>query len=263
MSLRKREKVQEVPRCVTIGMTKNNREKIKVTFKISRVIFIFFAIISIVFIGLMVFVRAFVTFHEPLPTFSKDGEMLVGKPVLYLYPQKTTDISVRLDFDGKIIADYPAYDEVKRGWDVTAYPDGKIINHTDGKEYSYIFWEGLSSITPRDFSRGFVVPGKDSARFLQSLLSKMGLTPKEYNEFIVYWYPKLQLNAYNYIYFAGDEYTDKAKLTISPKPDSVLRVYMLYKPLDRPISVQPQELHPFKRNGFTVVEWGGSEIKEK
>lgn len=242
-------------------MITKNKKKITVTFKIPRAVFILLAIIGAVFICLMVLARVFAVIHEHIPTFSKDGEILVGKPVLYLYPQKVTDISVRLDFKGKIIADYPVYDKVKKGWDVTAYPDGKIINLADGQEYSYIFWEGLSPIIPHDQSIGFVVPGKDSVRFLQTTLSHMGLTPKEYNEFIVYWYPRLQKNAYNYIYFAGDEYTEKAKLTISPKPDSVLRVYMLYKSLNHPIPVTQQDLHSFERKGFTVVEWGGSEIQ--
>lgn len=249
-------------------MTTKKSKKMTFAFKIARAVIISFAIFGAVFIGMMVFVRMLPAVHEPLPTVheppstsSKDGEALFGKPVLYLYPQKITNVSVRLDFDGKIIVDYPSYDVMKKGWDVTAYPDGKIISNADGKEYSYIFWEGLSTITPRDFSRGFVVPGKDSVRFLQSALSKMGLTPKEYNEFIVYWYPKLKANAYNFIYFAGDEYTEKAKLTIFPEPDSLLRIYMLYKPLDHPMYVQPQELHSFERKGFTVVEWGGSEIK--
>ena len=41
-----------------------------------------------------------------------------------------------------------------------------------------------------DFKEGFVVKGSESAEFLRETLSQMGLTPKEYNEFIVYWAPK-------------------------------------------------------------------------
>ena len=39
----------------------------------------------------------------------------------------------------------------------------------------------------------------------------MGLTPREYNEFIVYWLSKMQHNAYNLIAFQGSEYTDHAR----------------------------------------------------
>ena len=50
---------------------------------------------------------------------------------------------------------------------------------------------------------------------------------------------------------------DQAKLVITPKPDSLLRVFMVYKPLQQKITVPEQELKPFTRKGFTVVEWGG------
>ena len=108
-----------------------------------------------------------------------------------------------------------------------------------------------------DFKEGFVVKGSDSAEFLRETLSQMGLTPKEYNEFIVYWAPKLQENEYNKIYFAEDDYTDKAKLEINPKPDSILRVFMVYEKADENTVLPKQEIKPFERKGFTVVEWGG------
>jgi hypothetical protein len=36
---------------------------------------------------------------------------------------------------------------------------------------------------------------------------------------------------------------------------------MAFKPLSRPISIPPQKLAPFERKGFTVIEWGGSEVR--
>ena len=177
----------------------------------------------------------------------------VAKPVIYLYPPKTTDISVNLHYTGKLTCTYPP---IGNGWHVTAQPDGTLINHADKKEYSYLFWEGESE-TRFDMSHGFVVAGKATAIFLQEKLAFMGLTPREYNEFIVYWLPQMQDNPYNLITFQGKEYTDQAKLVITPSPDSVLRVFMVYKPLQQKITVPEQELKPFTRTGFTVVEWGG------
>jgi hypothetical protein len=183
-----------------------------------------------------------------------------GKPVIYLYPQTPQNIKVLLNLDGTLTSSYPAYNN---GWNIFAYPDGKLINSTDNKEYGYLFWEGVSSEgTKYDLSKGFVVEGKDTASFLQDKLSKMGLTPKEYNEFIVYWMPKMQNNKYNLIHFASkEEYDDKAKLTIEPKPDSMLRVFMVYKSLNEKVEVTPQEIKSFSRNGFSVVEWGGTEVE--
>jgi len=179
------------------------------------------------------------------------------KPVIYLYPQEETQVSVKLDFDGILTCTYPAYNN---GWNVEAYPDGTIINDADNQKYSYLFWEGESN-TQYDFSKGFVVAGADTTSFLQQKLSYMGLMPKEYNEFIVYWLPQMQNNAYNLITFQGADYTNSAKLDISPTPDSVLRVFMAYKPLKEKISLQEEPLQPFVRKGFTVVEWGGTEVK--
>ena len=106
-----------------------------------------------------------------------------------------------------------------------------------------------------------MVAAEDTEAFLQEKLSYLGLTPREYNEFIVYWGPLLRENPYNLITFQGKAYTDSAVLHITPEPDSVLRVFMAYKPLQAPIEIEPQELSAFDREGFTVVEWGGAKIK--
>lgn len=193
----------------------------------------------------------------PFP--SSGDETRMDKPVIYLYPTVVTDVNVNLNYKGKIIADYPEYDNSIKGWNVTAYPDGKIIDKADGKEYSYLFWEGRPTEKINwDLSTGFVVKGSDTRQFLQQKLSEIGLMPKEYNEFIVYWYPILKDNAYNLVHFAGSQYTDTAELTVAPEPDSLLRVFMVYKPLDEKVSIKEQSMKPFVRKGFTVVEWGGT-----
>ena len=178
------------------------------------------------------------------------------KPVIYLYPKEEEVIDVKLEYKGELTVNYPEY---KDGWKVKAKPDGTLINIEDNREYSYLFWEGLSDID-WDITEGFVVKNEDTVDFLQEKLEYMGLTPKEYNEFIVYWLPILQENDYNLIYFAGDEYDEYAKLNINPKADSILRVMMVYKPLDKPIEIKEQKLEQFKREGFTVVEWGGTKV---
>jgi hypothetical protein len=186
-----------------------------------------------------------------------DDRGRLDKPVIYLYPQEKTDVSVSLSYDGELEYTYPTYHD---GWRVTAYPDGTLINKEDNQEYSYLFWEGISSGREFDLSEGFVVKGEDTAEFLQKKLSYMGLLPKEYNEFIVYWLPQMQDNPYNLITFQGKAYTDSAVLNISPKPDSMLRVFMTYKPLDQSIKIPGQKLTTFQREGFAVIEWGGTEI---
>jgi hypothetical protein len=77
----------------------------------------------------------------------------------------------------------------------------------------------------------------------------------------MYWYPKLQEYPYVQITFAGEDYSQGAPLKITPKPDSFLRVFMVAKPLDVPIQIEPQTLEKFERKGFSVVEWGGTILK--
>lgn len=180
------------------------------------------------------------------------AECILAKPVIYLYPAETTDVTVTLE-GVDFMTTYPAYNG---GWHVTAQPDGTITNLADGYEYSYLFWDGTSDFTP-DFSEGFCVKGEDTAEFLRTTLSAMGLTAKEYNEFIVYWLPLMEGNEYNVISFQGENYDSTAKLTVSPEPDSVLRVFMAWYGTDEYTELKPQELSGFNRDGFTVVEWGG------
>ena len=43
-----------------------------------------------------------------------------------------------------------------------------------------------------------------------------------------------------------------------------LRVFVLFKGLNKPIKIEEQDLSyysNFERSGFTVVEWGGTPIK--
>lgn len=182
----------------------------------------------------------------------------VEKPVIYLYPEKTMEVHVELDFEGVLTSTYPAY---QNGWTVTAAPDGTLTDSETGRTYYCLFWEGVSS-EAYDMTEGFVVAGSDTAAFLEEALAQLGLTEKEANEFIIYWLPRMEDNAYNLICFQTDAYTDRAQLRITPAPDSVLRVFMTWQPLAAPVDIAPQKLEGFVREGFTVVEWGGAEITE-
>ena len=178
-----------------------------------------------------------------------------AKPVIYLYPEEKMDVTVHLDYDGKLTCTYPAYDG---SWAVTAQPDGTLTDMAD-QTYNYLYWEGITQ-TKYDFSQGFCVPGEDTAAFLEDTLAQLGLTRREANEFIVYWLPRMEANPYNLIAFQSAAYTDHARLTISPEPDGLLRVFMAWQPLEAPADIPPQNLPAFERTGFTVVEWGGAEI---
>ncbi len=178
------------------------------------------------------------------------------KPVIYLYPERETEVTVRLDYAGRLICTYPAYNG---GWRVLARPDGTLTDES-GQTYSYLYWEGMNG-AEYDFSEGFCVAGSDTAAFLEDALSRLGLNRREANEFIVYWLPRMEANPYNLIAFQSDAYTDTAKLSIEPAPDTLLRVFMAWKPLENAVNVPPQSLVSPERTGFTAVEWGGCQVE--
>ena len=228
---------------------------------IKRIIKIIIWISTILFFMIIIFiVVSIITWSAKLEV-SWSNEV-IHKPNIYLYPEEKTDVMVNLDFQGKIFADYPEYNNEIKWWEVEAHPNGKIINKADGNEYSYLFWEGNNYTVDWNINTWFVIPWEQTRDFLQEILPKMGLIPKEYNEFIVYWYPLIQNNPYNLIYFAEKEYTDLAPLSTIPKYDSMLRVFMVVKPLIDPIDIDPQKIKSFNRKGFTVVEWGWTILKK-
>ena len=181
---------------------------------------------------------------------------LAYKPVIYLYPEEETNVSVELHLDGNLTCTYPAY---QNGWSVTAEPDGTLTD-INGQTYNYLYWEGQTNAR-WDMTKGFCVKGEDTAAFLEAALASLGLTRREANEFIVYWLPLMEQNPYNIISFQTDIYTDAAKLEIEPAPDTLIRVFMTWQSSKIYIELPEQELTTTQRTGFTAVEWGGTEIK--
>ena len=109
---------------------------------------------------------------------------------------------------------------------------------------------------------GFVVKGEDTIEFLEEKLEILGLNEREANEFIIYWLPKLENNKYNFIRFqTEEEINNNMPLEITPKPDTVIRVVMEFKELEESIEIEKQQLETPERIGYTVVEWGGTEIE--
>ncbi len=174
-----------------------------------------------------------------------------AKPVIYLYPERTTDISVALDWEKRSLTSIPNYGN---GWQVTATPQGNI---TSGwKNYPYLFWEDMIRY-PKPIT-GFVVKQENLSSFLDQKLSFLGLNSQEIEDFKNYWLPVMNNSQYYRINFITNEQMDKsAPITILPKPDSIQRVFMDWSWLSRTVSIPEQQLVPFSRTGFSVVEWWG------
>lgn len=183
----------------------------------------------------------------------------VDKPIIYLYPKETMQISIKLGRYENLTCTYPKYEGE---WNVIANPNGDLIDTKTGRNLYSLYWEGKNS-TEFNTQDGFVIKGADTAKFLEEKLEILGLTDRESEEFIIYWLPQMENNKYNYIRFCTmDEINENMPLEISEKPDSLIRVLMIFEPLDEYKEVPEQKLTTQKREGFVAVEWGGSKLSE-
>ena len=179
------------------------------------------------------------------------------KPVIYLYPNKPMDISVQLKLKNSVFTTvYPKFTN-KDTWNVHAEPDGTIS--IKDRKYPYLFWEALSYETI-DLNEGFVVTDKEAEAFLEEKLDILGLNNKEKTDFITYWLPVLIKNKLSLCSFQKQKFFDTMELNVTPKPDSMIRIFLNILKLDKPINVKEQKLESVERKGFTVVEWGGSKL---
>lgn len=222
-------------------------------------------IISIIIVIAIAVIFVYVPFSEDNCTnYSKSyldpNHPYVDKPIIYLYPEKETNVLVNLGNFKNITCSYPLYKNT--GWKVKANTNGQLVDLETGRNLYALYYESKPVTEFKIETDGFIVKGIDTIKFLEEKLSILGLTEREAEEFIIYWLPILQENEYNYIRFASTEEINRnMPLNVEPNPNTIIRVLMTYKRLQEPIEVKEQELITPERKGFTVVEWGGTEIK--
>lgn len=187
-------------------------------------------------------------------TIKTEGVGGYAKPVLYLYPEKETKVKVSFEKPELLTTTYPKF---KNAWEVIAKSNGDLKDK-DGKYYYGLYWEEEGS-TNVDFKEGFYVTKDNAIKFLEEKLSYIGLTERESNEFIMYWLPILEKNNKSVVYFElTEERQAFNKLIIKPTPDSMLRLAIHVKKVDKkPANLVEQKLTKFERKGFAAVEWGG------
>jgi len=192
--------------------------------------------------------------------FQPDAGAEMGKPVIYLYPQKKQIIKVTPKPENGITIVEPKLDE-NGSWIVEANPDGKLKDLQDGKIWNYLFWEGFANLqTPK---KGFLVSSLDLDDFFTEKLSFLGLKENEIADFKEYWIAKLKKEktdkAYFLISFISQKQLDKhAPIEIVPKPDTTIRVFFDWKIVDKNFEYEKQILEKAKsRDGFVMIEWGG------
>lgn len=188
---------------------------------------------------------------------------IVKKPAIYLYPKQKQQIQIELKPNGEITKTIPDY---TNRWDVMATPDGKI----NGK-YDYLFYEVMLYTTIPKSQEGWIVRFENLPKWFDQKLPELGLNEKEINDFKNYWLKELPYSRYYEIKPLSKDFIEKdLKLEIKPKPDSLIRVILLFKGANNPLTLKEPKIEKIERKGFTVVEWGGiaediekSDIKPK
>lgn len=147
------------------------------------------------------------------------------KPAIYLYPEKATELSVKVKPKGKITVSIPEHGE--EGWKVVAYPDGTLLlpsstvrgvpsGHLGGGTYPYLYYEAeLEQIKIAD--NGWIVKKDEIEPFFNDVLPRLGLNSQEQQDFLDYWLPKLEK------YLSKDKETMFPRSTVRGVPPLSLR----------------------------------------
>lgn len=176
-----------------------------------------------------------------------------AKPVIYLYPTTARQVSVRVGADVSVSEPlYPA-----TGWkNIWAEPNGQLTYN--GARYDSLFWEGKGYGEYPGIISGTVVKRAEAATTIKRQLVEQGLNTKETTDFMIFWENKIPNKPYIRLTWLNTaQMNTLAPLYISPKPNTLLRVFLDMEGFDTPISLPAQKLQHVERKGFTVVEWGG------
>lgn len=193
-----------------------------------------------------------------------DNQMIKRKPIIYLYTDEPLAATVKIDPKGEFTFTYPTYQDQ---WQVEIDAQNQMT--VDGKSYPYLFWEAKSPSLNYTFTQnaidGILIESDKAVDFLEASLNDLGFNQTEKTDFITYWGPILQQDKFAFIQFLIDDnyQSQVAELQVEPKPDNVRRVFILCSSLANDeigVEVNPQSFSSFNREGFTIVEWGGSTI---
>ena len=181
----------------------------------------------------------------------------VKKPIIYLYPTQETQVNITLWTPENLSHIYPKYNPSK--WrNIIAEPNWDLKDIETWRKL-YVLYREWKTNNESNFNEWFVVEWKDTISFLEEKLAILWLNEREAEEFIVYWLPQMENNKYNLIRFETiEEQNENMQLNITPKPDTIIRVMMDWKSINKPIKILEQKLTSPERVWFTVVEWWGS-----
>ncbi|KAH8986741.1 hypothetical protein EDB92DRAFT_1878657 [Lactarius akahatsu] len=240
------------------------------------------------------------------------------KPVIYLYPPSSlADVTVELALASSwrfSAVHPPPWTTIPPGdphtaqcvtWTVAAEPNGMLVDKTSGMEVSYLYWEAIAksnlvmtdtttvianteafdpscpSVNPGD---SVLLPTSKLPGYLDVVLKALTLHTEARTSFITYWLPDML--KYEYValrFIAQESYEKAAGMRITPAPDIVTRVFMLFRGVAASDLAlwEPARARAAEADGatfwadavgvdaaraadsglFRVLEWGGMEVR--
>lgn len=201
---------------------------------------------SILVVGVISFLSVFQS-CDP-----NDDEHVVYKPNIYIYPQKSIELELKIDFPigGKIIASIPEY---QTGWKVSVDSKGLIDN-----KYTFLFYESTQPDVWQTIS-GWVVKKSDLKGFFEENMARYGFAGQEITDFTDYWIPRLIDHEFYSVCPQNSPTINKViHFKFSKQPKHILRVFYVIRGRDESSKkelVKP-EIPKFERKGYFVTEWG-------
>ncbi|KAL0577616.1 hypothetical protein V5O48_004377 [Marasmius crinis-equi] len=234
---------------------------------------------------------------EDQVTFYSYVAQLGGKPVIYLFSPQEIEAKFALASHPTIYPVVPFKrtigEKVHQAieWTAQTRLDGSLVETTTGLEVAYMFWEAHTcgalspstsptlktiaepenetfvptnaQITPQN---SVLVSIGDLPGYLDRALKALSLHTEARTSFITYWLPSLlrhKLVALRFI--PQSAYEEAAPLDITPAPDAVTRVFMLFRDVpeaqlkrheeDRPRDDKHEWQEAVKRASEDVVFW--------
>ena len=89
------------------------------------------------------------------------------KPIIYLYPEQETEVTVKVENPQNLTHTYPKYENE---WKVLAKPNGDLKDLKTGRNLYALYWEGINTVEP-NMNEGFIVKGEDTIKFLEEKLA--------------------------------------------------------------------------------------------
>jgi hypothetical protein len=143
--------------------------------------------------------------------------------------------------------------------------DTVFLEVNTGMTVPYLFWEAdfEEHSIKFDEKQPIYTYNRDTVcRELTEQLLGLGMTHRDVTDMLTFWLNELLLKPYVEVQFMEQSvFNSYAKLTIAPEPKTTVRIFMLFRSVDKMTRENPKLIkNEFNTNEFYVLEWGACNL---